>query len=41
MSARIAAHWDTYGFGLWAAVERATGEMLGFVGLCHLLWWPA
>jgi RimJ/RimL family protein N-acetyltransferase len=40
-SARIAAHWDAYGFGLWAAVERATGEMLGFVGLCHPVWWPA
>jgi RimJ/RimL family protein N-acetyltransferase len=40
-SMRIAAHWDAYGFGLWAAVERATGEMLGFVGLCHPVWWPA
>jgi RimJ/RimL family protein N-acetyltransferase len=40
-SAHIAAHWDAYGFGLWAAIERATGEMLGFVGLCHPLWWPA
>jgi RimJ/RimL family protein N-acetyltransferase len=40
-SARIAAHWDSYGFGVWAAVERATGEMLGFVGLCHPVWWPA
>jgi RimJ/RimL family protein N-acetyltransferase len=40
-SAGITAHWDAYGFGLWAAIERATGEMLGFVGLCHPLWWPA
>lgn len=40
-SARIAAHWDAHGFGLWAAVERETGEMLGFVGLCHPVWWPA
>jgi RimJ/RimL family protein N-acetyltransferase len=40
MSARIAAHWETYGFGLWAAVERATGDVIGFVGLCHPLWWP-
>ena len=40
-SATIAAHWETYGFGLWAAIERATGTMLGFVGLCHPLWWPA
>jgi RimJ/RimL family protein N-acetyltransferase len=40
-SARIAAHWTTYGFGLWAAVERASGEMVGFVGLSHPAWWPA
>jgi RimJ/RimL family protein N-acetyltransferase len=40
MSARIAAHWDTYGFGLWAAVEGASGDMVGFVGLCHPVWWP-
>jgi RimJ/RimL family protein N-acetyltransferase len=40
ISVRIAEHWETYGFGLWAAVERATGDMVGFVGLCHPLWWP-
>jgi RimJ/RimL family protein N-acetyltransferase len=40
-SRRIAAHWDAYGFGLWAASRRDTGEMIGFVGLCHPLWWPA
>ena len=39
-SARIAAHWDTYGFGLWAAVRKDTGAMIGFIGLCHPLWWP-
>ncbi len=39
-SAGIAAHWEIYDFGLWAAIERATGAMLGFVGLCHPLWWP-
>jgi RimJ/RimL family protein N-acetyltransferase len=40
-SARMTAHWETYGFGLWAAVERATGAMLGFIGLSHPVWWPA
>jgi RimJ/RimL family protein N-acetyltransferase len=40
MSARIAAHWETYGFGLWAAVKCPSSDMLGFVGLCHPVWWP-
>jgi RimJ/RimL family protein N-acetyltransferase len=39
-SRRIAAHWDAFGFGLWAAVRKDTGAMIGFVGVCHPLWWP-
>jgi RimJ/RimL family protein N-acetyltransferase len=39
-SRRIAAHWDAYGFGLWAAVRKDTGATIGFVGVCHPLWWP-
>jgi RimJ/RimL family protein N-acetyltransferase len=30
---RIEKHFDTHGFGLWAAEVRATGELAGFVGL--------
>jgi RimJ/RimL family protein N-acetyltransferase len=41
LSERIGAHWETYGFGLWAAMARESGQMIGFVGLCHPLWWPA
>jgi RimJ/RimL family protein N-acetyltransferase len=41
MSRRVAAHWETYGFGLWAARRRDTGSMIGFAGLSHPLWWPA
>jgi len=41
MSARLAAHWHTYGYGLWAVVVKKTGVMVGFVGLSHPLWWPA
>src|ERR1039458_6255012 len=26
-------HWDTLGFGLWLAVERATGRTIGCLGL--------
>jgi RimJ/RimL family protein N-acetyltransferase len=39
-SARFAAHWDQHGFGLWAATVVATGEVIGFVGVCHPLWFP-
>jgi len=32
VSRRIASHWLTYGFGLWAALRRETAEMIGFIG---------
>jgi RimJ/RimL family protein N-acetyltransferase len=38
MSARVASHWEAHGFGLWAAVVKATGRPAGFVGLCHPHW---
>jgi RimJ/RimL family protein N-acetyltransferase len=41
VSARVADHWKTYGFGLWAAVEKPAGRTVGFVGICHPLWFPA
>ena len=37
---RIAEHWRTYGFGLWAVIEPASGRMIGFAGLSHPLWLP-
>jgi RimJ/RimL family protein N-acetyltransferase len=37
-SARIADHWETFGFGLWAAVERTCGRVAGFAGACHAAW---
>lgn len=40
LSIAIGRHWEHYGFGLWAAVEKASGQTLGFVGLCHPLWFP-
>jgi RimJ/RimL family protein N-acetyltransferase len=40
-SERIAAHWTDYGFGLWSARRRGgSGELLGYVGVCHPLWFP-
>jgi RimJ/RimL family protein N-acetyltransferase len=39
-SARFAAHWERHGFGLWGATVMETGEIIGFVGLSHPLWFP-
>jgi RimJ/RimL family protein N-acetyltransferase len=39
-AARWEAHWEAYGFGLWAAMEKASGHVLGFIGLMHPLWNP-
>jgi RimJ/RimL family protein N-acetyltransferase len=39
-AARYDAHWADYGFGLWAAMEKSSGHVLGFVGLTHPLWNP-
>lgn len=40
MSRRLAAHWDNYGYGLWAAVTKSSDAIVGFVGLSHPLSWP-
>ena len=50
-SGRMGAHWERFGFGLWAvhvADERAvladeptTGRFVGFAGLSHPLWLPS
>ena|ERR1700754_1529252 len=40
-SARFAAHWEKYGFGLWALELLTTGELVGFAGLAHPVWFPA
>lgn len=37
---RYDAHWETYGFGLWAAMEKSSGHVLGVIGLSHPLWNP-
>jgi RimJ/RimL family protein N-acetyltransferase len=33
MSARIADHWQTFGFGLWACLDG--DECVGFAGVCR------
>jgi [ribosomal protein S5]-alanine N-acetyltransferase len=34
--AAVTDHWDRLGYGMWAAVEAATGEFIGYCGLRHL-----
>jgi RimJ/RimL family protein N-acetyltransferase len=38
--ARTLAHWDEYGFGPWAALEKASGRWVGRLGLNLLADWP-
>jgi RimJ/RimL family protein N-acetyltransferase len=38
--ARITRHWDEHGFGLFAAEERASGDLAGFVGLHYPTFLP-
>ncbi len=40
LSDRLVAHWERYGYGLWAVVEKASDATLGFVGLSHPLFIP-
>ena len=35
MMDRIAAHWQTHNFGLFALEIRNTGQLIGFTGLTH------
>lgn len=38
--AMFLGHWQLRGFGMWAAVERASGRMLGRIGLWQPEGWP-
>ena len=40
ISERIADHWETFGFGLWAAIDLAEGRIAGFTGACKAAWHP-
>lgn len=35
MIARIRAHFEEHGFGLWAVDDLSTGVFIGFIGLTH------
>lgn len=36
---RFVQHWEEHGFGLWAAEEKVSGALVGFIGLAHLEDW--
>lgn len=36
----ILDHWERLGYGLWAAEEKATGRLVGRIGLIEPLGWP-
>jgi RimJ/RimL family protein N-acetyltransferase len=38
--AMILGHWELRGYGLWAAVERATGNLIGRIGFFNPVGWP-
>ena len=40
VSDRVLEHWETFHFGLWAVEEKRSGQLLGFAGVCHPLWFP-
>src|SRR5207253_7997909 len=38
--ALMVGHWQLRGYGLWAAEERATGALVGRIGLWNPEGWP-
>jgi RimJ/RimL family protein N-acetyltransferase len=38
--ALLIGHWQLRGYGQWAVVEKATGELIGRVGLWYPEGWP-
>jgi RimJ/RimL family protein N-acetyltransferase len=37
---RFHRHWLEHGFGIWAVEERATGRLVGRIGLSYHRLWP-
>jgi RimJ/RimL family protein N-acetyltransferase len=38
--AMLLGHWQLFGFGPWAVEERASGELVGRIGLYYPAGWP-
>ena len=39
-TAALVKHWESKGFGLWTVVDRASGQVIGCVGLQEWKGWP-
>jgi len=39
-TAALIDHWDSRGYGLWTVVEKASGDVIGCVGLQKWKGWP-
>jgi RimJ/RimL family protein N-acetyltransferase len=39
-TARLIEHWESRGYGLWTVVEKASGQVIGCVGLQKWKSWP-
>jgi RimJ/RimL family protein N-acetyltransferase len=39
-TAQLMNHWETRGYGLWTVVEKASGQIIGCVGLQKWDGWP-
>jgi RimJ/RimL family protein N-acetyltransferase len=39
-TAALVEHWDVRGYGLWTVVEKASGQVIGCVGLQLWKGWP-
>ena len=38
--AGVCGHWELRGYGMWAVVEKSSGEMIGRVGCLNPEGWP-
>src|SRR5687767_5574726 len=39
-SQRFEDHWNTFGYGLWAVIDREQARVAGFAGVARPLWHP-
>jgi RimJ/RimL family protein N-acetyltransferase len=37
---KMSMHWQAFGYGMWATVEKASGDLIGRIGLMYHADWP-
>lgn len=37
---RMRRHWEEHGYGMWAVVEKSSGDLIGRIGLMYHKDWP-